>query len=207
MIKLKKKIFNFILTKIIFELITTNYIHCSIYLPFKILDPDINDNYFNNSYVIKYWKEPKLYSELLIGTPPQNIGVLFSSTHYELNLFQNLCDIPDSYFNENKSSTYKYITNIKYTYNNRLNCSIINESICLFTDEAQKSGINIEGFNIIYSDNKKEDFKTNFYDKKEYEYLPNTCLQIGFQARQSISFGYDLNFVDQIKHYKKIIYL
>ena len=33
------------------------------------------------------------------------------------------------------------------------NCSIINESIYLYTDEGQTNKVTIEGFNIIYSDN------------------------------------------------------
>ena len=177
---------------------------CAVYIPFKILENEINDNnFFNSSCVIKYWKEPKIYSELLIGNPPQKIGVFFTSDIYELNLFQNMCDIPNSFYNQKESLTYKYITNINYVYNNQINCSIINESLHLFTDEAQTKKLNIENFNIIYSENKKEEFKENYFIKKKFEYHPNTCLSIGFKPSQSIGFGYDLNFVGQIKHYKK----
>ena len=189
--------------KILFLLILISYYKCAVYIPFKILETDINDNFFSPSYIIKYWKNPKIYSELLIGNPSQKIGVIFTSNIYELNLFQNMCDISNSFYNKEQSLTYKYITNIKYNYNNLINCSIINESLYLFTDEAQTKKLKLETFNIIYSDNKKEEFKKNYFNNKEYDYHPNTCLSIGFRASQSIGFGYDLNFVAQIRHYKK----
>ena len=175
----------------------------AIYIPFKIINQDITNNYLDPSILMKNWNNTQIYSELLIGRPPQKIGVLFFSNIYELNLFENMCDISTSFYSKTQSSTYNFIKNIKYTYNKVLNCSIINESIYLYTDESQTNQITFEGFNIIYSDNKKEDYKDNIYDNMEYEYHPNTCLNIGFRAMQSISFGYDLNFVNQIKHFKK----
>jgi hypothetical protein len=116
-----------------------------------------------------------------------------------------MCDIPNSFYNKKKSSTYRYIKSINYNYyfNTQLNCSIISETIYLATDEKQNNKISIENFNIIYSENKEEEFKNNYFNKKEYEYHLNTCINIGFQPRQSVGFGYDMNFVDQIKHYKK----
>ena len=200
MAKISKFLCSFILAKLIILIIINNY-ECAIYIPFKILEYEIN-NYFNSSYVIKYWKESKIYSELLIGTPSQKLGVFYTTDIYELNLFQNMCDISTSFYQQETSSSYKYIKNINYIYNKQLNCSIINESVYLFTDIAQTKKIVIKGINIIYSENKQEEFKKNFFDKKDNEYHPNTCLIIGFQPRQSISFGYDLNFVDQIKRYK-----
>ena len=173
--------------------------NCAIYLPFKLIESEIKDNFNNPSLIMKNWNNTIISSELLIGTPSLKINVFFLSNIYELNLFENMCDIPSSFYNKELSSTYNYIKNIKYLYNKVLNCSIINESIVLYTDENQKNKIILKGFNIIYSDNKKQDYKSN---QKEYEYLPNTCLNIGFRPSQSISFGYDLNFVGQIKHYK-----
>ena len=176
---------------------------CAIYLPFQIIEPDITNNNLNPSFLMKSWNNSQISSELLIGTPPQKIRVLFVSNIYELNLFENMCDIANSFYTKDKSSSYNYIQSIKYVYNKILNCSIINESIYLYSDESQTNKVTIEGFNIIYSDNKKEDFRPNIYDKTEYKYLPNTCLNIGFKPNQRISFQHDLNFVGQIKHYKK----
>ena len=198
--------FPFILTIAILILLLLIYnISCTIYIPFKILEYDNNNNFFSPSYMIKYWKEPNIFSELLIGNPPQKIGVTFNTKNYELNLFQNMCDIPNSFYNKEISSTYKYIKSINYNYyfNSQLNCSIINEIIYLSTDQSQSNKIGIENFNIIYSDNKVEEFKKNYFNKQEYKYHLNTCINIGFQSSQSAGFGYDMNFVDQIKHYKK----
>jgi hypothetical protein len=44
-------------------------------MPFKILEPDINNNFFHPSNFLKYYKEPKIFSELLIGTPSQKVAV------------------------------------------------------------------------------------------------------------------------------------
>ena len=202
MVEILKSIRFFILFKLIYLILINKY-KCTIYIPFKILEPNINNNSFFPYDFIKYWKEPKIYSELLIGTPTQKIGAFYSSKMYELNLFKNMCDIPNSFYNQEESYSYKYIKNINYIYNRQLNCSIINESIYLYLDKAQTKQINVQGFNIIYSENKKEEFKKSFFDKKEYVSNPNTCINIGFKSRQSIGFGYDLNFVQQIKHYKK----
>ena len=173
--------------------------NCAIYLPFKLIESEIKDNFNNPSLIMKNWNNSIISSELFIGTPGQKINVFLLSNIYELNLFENMCNIPSSYYNKEKSTTYNYIKNIKYSYNKILNCSIINESISLYTDENQENKIILNGFNIIYSDNKKQDYKSN---QKEYEYLPNTCLNIGFRLSQSISYGYDMNFVGQIKHHK-----
>ena len=78
-----------------------------------------------------------------------------------------ICDIPNSFYDKNGSSTYNYIKNIKNTYNNILNSSMINESICLYTDLGQKNKIILNGFNIIYSNNKKKDYKTSILNEKE----------------------------------------
>lgn len=197
------KIYKFMFFKIFLFLSIVKQKDCAIYLPFKIIEPDIANNNINPFNLMKSWNYTQISSELLIGTPPQKIGVLFVSNIYELNLFENMCDIPTSFYNKDKSSSYNYIESIKYIYNKVLNCSIINESIYLYTDESQTNKVTIEGFNIIYSDNKKEDFKTNSYDNTEYKYLPNTCLNIGFQPSQKLILHHDLNFVGQIKHYKK----
>ena len=203
MVNTYKYINNLILVDIILLISILKRNDCAIYIPFKIIEPNNRNNFYNASSILEYWNNTKLSTELSIGNPPQKIQVLFLSNMYELNLFENMCDIPNSFYDKSDSSTYNYIKNIKYTYNNILNCSIINESIYLYTDLGQKNKIILNGFNIIYSDNKKEDYKTSILNEKEYEYHPYTCLNIGFQPKQSISFGYDLNFVGQIKHYKK----
>ena len=169
---------------------------CVIYIPFKILETEIH----NSSELIKYCKESKIYSELMIGSPPQKISVFFESNIYEINLFQNLCDIPNSFYNKEKSSSYNYIKNINYMYNRYIKCSIINETIYLFTDQSQKNKISISGINIVYTENKKGDFRKDNNNIINYEYHPNTCLKIGFLPKESISYGYFLNFVQQIKH-------
>ena len=194
--------YKYLLFKIFFLFFIFKQEDCAIYFPFKIINQEITNNNLNSPSLMKSWNYSQIFSELSIGSPPQKIGVFFVSNIYELNLFENLCDISTSYYSKDKSTTYNYIKSIKYIYNKVLNCSIINESIYLYTDKDQKNKITLDGINIIYSDNKKEDFKPNIYDKKEYEYHPNTCLNIGFRASQQLILGYDLNIVYQLKHYK-----
>ena len=195
-------IINLIKTFLILSLINSK--DCAIYLPFKIIESELKNNLMNPSSLFKSWNNTQITSELLIGTPPQKIVTLLVSNIYELNLFENMCDISPSYYEKDKSSSYNFIKNIRYTYNNILNCSIINESIYLYTDENQINKISIKGFNIIYSDNKKEEYKSNINEQNKYEYHPNTCLNIGFKPGQKISYNIDLNFIGQIKHNKII---
>ena len=73
-----KFIYSFICTKLLVFTIINKY-ECTIYIPFKILEEsNINNNYLYISDIIKYLKEPKIYSELLIGTPPQKLGVFYT---------------------------------------------------------------------------------------------------------------------------------
>ena len=206
MTKKYKPKFPFIQTTTLLILLLLIYnITCTIYITFKILENDNYNKFFSSSHMIKYWKEPKIFSELIIGNPPQKIRVIFNTKNYELNLFQNMCDIQNSFYKKELSSTYKYIKSIGYNYyfNNQLNCSIISETIYLPIDQHQNNKISIENFNIIYSENKEEEFKKNYFNKKEYEYHLYTCINIGFQSQQSVGFGYNINFVSQLKSYKK----
>ena len=89
-----------------------------------------------------------------------------------------------------------------------MNCSVITEKLYLYLDKEQKKNISIDDMMIFYSDNKKEEFNQDLYYKKdyedrEYEYHPNTCLNIGFQPRQNINFGGQANFVRQIRDYRE----
>ena len=190
-----------------FSILLINKSECAIYLPFKILENDIyNDNKPLN--VIRNLNESKLFSELYIGTPPTKIGVLFVSNIYELTIFQNMCDIPNSFYNKQNSSSQKHIKKINYLFNKVMNCSVITEKLYLYLDKEQKKNISIDDMMIFYSDNKKEEFNQDLYYKKdyedrEYEYHPNTCLNIGFQPRQNINFGGQANFVRQIRDYRE----
>ena len=176
---------------------------CAVYLPFKISYSSENKQDFNSSDVLKLWKSPKIKGELMIGSPPQKICVSFVSNIYELNLFQNNCDCEGSFYNKESSTSYNFLKNINYMYNKILNCSIINETLYLYTDQEQKNKLTFEEMNIIYSDNKEEEFKPDSDKQTQYEYHSNTCLNIGFLGQQSIGFGNDLNFVRQLKHYQK----
>ena len=193
--------FSFILT--IFILLDLK--QCAVYLPFKISYSYENKQDFNSTDVLNYWKSPKINSELMIGSPPQKMCVSFVSNIYELNLFQNNCDCEGSSYNKESSESYFFLKNINYMYNKILNCSIINETLYLYKDQEQKNKLTFEGMNIIYSDNKKEEFKPDRDKQTQYEYHSNTCLNIGFLGQLDISFGYDLNlnFVRQLKNYQK----
>ena len=179
---------------------------CAIYIPFQILD---NDTLYNGNVldIVKYWRKLNLYAELMIGEPPNKIGIFLVSNIYELSILQNMCDISNSFYNMENSSSYNFIKSINYYFNKVLKCSIITEKLYLYTDKEQKNRTSIEEVKMIYSDNLEEDFNQDQIYKdenkdKKYEYHPNTCLNIGFQARQNIGFGGEANFVRQIKNYK-----
>jgi hypothetical protein len=178
-------------------------VKCAIYLPFKILENDSNSA---NDSLIQIWNNSKYYSELMIGDPPIKISVFLVSNIFELTLFQNMCDIPNSFYNINDSSSYNYIKSIHYYFNKVMNCTIITEKLYLYTDKEQKKNVSINDVVMVYSDNKEEDFnQDDLYKKdnqdKKYEYHPNTCLNIGFQPRQNFNFGGTANFVKQIRKY------
>ena len=195
---LKNKINMFVCT-IIFMLLSCK-IKCAIYLPFKILEND------ENSSLIDTWNNSKYYSELMIGDPPIKISVFLVSNIFELTLFQNMCDIPNSFYNIQNSSSYNFIKNIYYYFNKVMNCTVVTEQLYLFTDKEQKNKVCVDDVVIVYSDNKEEDFNQDYIYKKDnedkiYEYHPNTCLNIGFQPRQNFNFGGNANFVKQIRRY------
>jgi len=191
---------------ILFLLLLVYKYKCAVYLPFKILENNINEN--NDIIdIVKYWKELKLYTELMIGEPPKKIGVFFVSDIFELTLFQNMCDIKNSFYSKDNSSSYKYIKSINYLFNKVMNCLIITEKLNLYLDKEQKKNISIDNVIMVYSDNKEEEFNQDEYYKddykdRKYEYHPNTCLNIGFQPRQNFNFGGKANFIQQIKLYK-----
>lgn len=197
--------FQLIYIIISFSILLINKFECAIYLPFKILENDLyNDS--NPLNIMKNLNESKLFTELYIGTPPIKIGVFFVSNIYELSLLQNMCDVPNSFYNKQNSSSHHHIKKINYLYNKVMNCSVITEKLYLFLDKEQKNNISIDDMMIFYSDNKKEEFNQDFiykndYKDREYEYHPNTCLNIGFQPRQNINFGGTANFVKQIKEH------
>ena len=189
-----------------FCVLLINKTESAIYLPFQVIE-----NYIYNGNkpldIIKNIKESKLFSELYIGNPEIKIGVFFASNIYELTLLQNMCDIPNSFYNKQNSSSHKHIKNINYLFNKVMNCSVITEKVYLYLDKEQTKNISIDDMMIFYSDNKEEEFNQDIYYKKDYEdrkyeYHPNTCLNIGFQPRQNINFGGQANFVRQIRDYR-----
>ena len=43
--------------------------NCAIYLPFKLIESEIKDNFNNPSLIMNNWNNTIISSELLIGTP------------------------------------------------------------------------------------------------------------------------------------------
>ena len=81
---------------------------CAIYIPFQILD---NDTLYNGNVldIVKYWRKLNLYAELMIGEPPNKIGIFLVSNIYELSILQNMCDISNSFYNMENSSSYNFL--------------------------------------------------------------------------------------------------
>ena len=148
-----------------FSILLINKSECAIYLPFKILE---NDRYNDNKplNVIRNLNESKLFTELYIGNPPTKIGVFFVSNTYELTLFQNMCDIPNSFYNKQNSSSQKHIKKIDYLFNKVMNCSVITEKLYLYLDKEQKKNISIDDMMIFIQIIKKKNLIKIYITKK-----------------------------------------
>jgi len=186
---------NILQTILLFILISFN--SCIIVIPFKTYieeEPEI----FQPKDLINYWGKNIIYSETLLGTPPQKVKIIIHSQNFGTHLFKNMCDLPNSDFQRNKSSSFKYFDNIK-TYLTMNNTSVINETIYFYNNLKLDKQIPLNYFRIIYSDNEEIDQGDN------YEYHNNTCIDLGLPLRWENYLDVPTNLVSQLKTKMKII--
>ena len=163
-----------------------------IVLPFKTYTEQEPSQFTSPSDIFKYWSKNIIYTNALIGTPPQNISIILNSQSYSTSIFNHMCDIPYSFYEKEKSSSYvldRYIN----SYSTMSNASLIKETLYLFTELNTKEYTPINSLSLIYSQNLKED------QGKTYQYHPYTCMNLGLQMGWTYMNDYQANFISQLR--------
>ena len=168
---------------------------CIIVIPFQTFIKE-EPNIFTFEDVIKNWEPNIIYSDTLIGTPPQKMNIILNSQSYGINLFQNMCDLPKSFYIKNESSTFN-IEKIINSYSLFKNATIINEKLYFYDNLHMKEQKPFKYMKIIYSDNEEKNQKGQHYD--------NTCINIGLQLGWSSYHDVPTNLIKQLKNNYKIL--
>ena len=161
-----------------------------IVIPFKTHHNKEPEN-FSSYDVIYYWGKNIIYSNSLIGTPPQNISLILHSQNFESDLYQHMCDVPGSKYDKGSSSSFS-IQKVINKHNYQNNCSKISETIYLYDDINTKQLKPFEKYILLYSDNEES------VQGDLYEYHDNTCLNMGFLLSYTFGEG-DYNLIEQLK--------
>ena len=180
---------------IIFLLLSFN--NCIVVIPFKTFIEKEPDN-FSSIDIINYWGKNILYSNCSIGTPSQEVTIIIHTKNFGTYLFKNMCDLPNSFFEKSKSSTFKYYENINSIYPMK-NASIINETILFYDNLKLDKKISLNFFRLIYSDNDENIQGDN------YEYHKYTCIDLGLELGWMNYKDVQTNLVNQLKKNYKII--
>jgi hypothetical protein len=162
-----------------------------VVIPFKTYYRQEPDN-FNASDVINYWEKNIIYTNSSIGNPPQKIIMILNSQSVGINLFQHMCDIPDSLYSKEDSNTFYEFKNI-HSYHPMKNASIINETLFFYDNINTKELKPLEYMKIIYSDNDEE------VQKDSYEYHNNTCINAGLKVGWMYYEDVQTNLISQLK--------
>ena len=163
-----------------------------IVIPFKTYNQNEPDQFSSPSDIFKYWSKNIIYSENLIGTPPQNIKIILNSQSFSSSIFNHMCDLPSSSYEKEKSQSYKHEKYIR-SYSTMSNASLISETLYLYDNLNTDKLIPYNGFEFIYSQNSEED------QGKTYEYHPYTCMNMGFQLGWTFTNDFQTNFITQLR--------
>ena len=163
-----------------------------IVIPFKTYNQNEPDQFSSPSDLFKYWSKNIIYSENLIGTPPQNIKIILNSQSFSSSIFNHMCDLPSSSYEKEKSQSYKHEKNIR-SYSTMSNASLISETLYLYDNLNIDKLKPYNGFTFIYSQNLEED------QGKTYEYHPYTCMNMGFQLGWTFTNDFQANFITQLR--------
>ena len=175
-------------------LILISFCNCIIIIPFKEYLKKEPDN-FTEDDVINYWEQIIIYSNSSIGTPPQKIIMILNSENYGVNLFQNMCDFPDSSYIKEQSSSFNIERSINgYSKNN---VSLINETLYFYDDLKLKKQKFVLNMKFLYSD---------FVGETQKElYHKNTCINFGLDLGWMYYQEYRVNLINQLINKKNII--
>jgi len=140
--------------------------------------------------IFNSWGKNILYTTLSIGTPPQKIIMTINSNSYGTTLFQHMCDIPISLYNNNESKTFNRRQSV--TYFPMVKASIIDETIYFYNNTEMDKLQEYKSFKFIYSDNKKED------QSYAYEYHNYTCINAGLKLNYNLEIEKFINIIIQL---------
>ena len=165
------------------------FIDCIVVIPFKTYEP-IEPKNFTMKTVLESLRKNIIYATAYIGTPAQKINIGINSQTFAIELFQNMCDIPISKYNNSLSSTFNKKQSI--TYYPMIRASIIDETVYFYNDTKMEKLKPYKLLNLIYSDNKKED------QSYLYEYHNYTCINIGLQMKEKSEIEKNINIINQL---------
>ena len=143
-----------------------------IVLPFRsyfktniIEEKDILDNFFPK----------KIYTEVLIGDPPQCLNINLNSESFAFQISPYECDQNfTSYYNHNKSKSFNLIFNEYIDEGFELyEGSYVSDFFSFYNSTDLRTNISKNGFEFIYS----------YYTNKEY----NTCALVGLGFKERFS--------------------
>ena len=179
------KIINF---KILFLLLFISLNNCIIVIPFKTFINKEPEN-FNSSDVLFNWGKNIIYSNTLIGTPPQNISIIIGSEIYTSELYPYMCDIAGSSYQKDKSSTFK----VDKIVDSSKNITKINETIYFYDNLKKKELIPLYNYSFKYLNVEKPN------SDNINEYHENTCINMGLSLSYSYYADKEYNLIEQLK--------
>ena len=174
-----------------FVFILINISKCIIVIPFKTFTKKEPEN-FNGTDVIFFWGKNIIYTDSLIGSPPQKISYIIESETFETNLYQHMCDILDSSYDKEKSNSF-YIEKVINSHGFMKNASRINETLYFYDNLDKKVLKPFKNYKLVYSDNEKK------VQGDLYEYHENTCINLGFLLNYVTFSEADYNIIAQLK--------
>ena len=172
---------------IFFIIIKINF--CIVVIPFKTFKLKDPINYTVES-ILESWRQNILYTNVYIGTPPQKMTMIIDSQSYIPKLFQHMCDIPITLYNNSESTSFNIRQTI--TYYPMVKASIIDETIYFYNDLKMNELKPYNLFKLIYSDNKKED------QSYMYEYHNYTCINLGLKLNYNRELEKNVNIIIQL---------
>ena len=155
----------------------------------KIIVIPFRTNTTENINISQKFLQKYLYTENLIGSPPQTININIFQDEYNFYLGENKCNkIPATYYKCSESSTYKTKTNlIEDEYFGE--GYISQEFFSFYNSTNLKSNITSSNLTFFSSKNSKDD------EKKQI------CAVLGVRLEPSpFDYDYTTSFIDIIKH-------
>ena len=152
-----------------------------------------NNNIDENSLKEKYFYYDlilnNIYSEILIGNPPQKVIGFYSGKTCHFSLINDKCFIKNSIYNRYISNTFQNLSEFNINYNNYKNCSFATEN---FAFESYDLNTKIFFQNLKF-------FLTNDYKEKA---IQNYCALIGLRLNyQDMFIENPKNFIYYLMQY------